>query len=218
MKQMNWIDLTRLLAETMPVFPGSEQPKRKTICSLENDGFRETELHFSSHTGTHIDAPAHVLHDAATLDQLPLNCFMGSAITVDCRSAAKSGVITLDMLFTAGKEIKQAEFVLLYTGWDQYWGKDNYFSGFPCLTQEAASFLKKKKGIGVDAVSVDPVESRDLPIHHVLLQQGILIVENLCNLERTLGAEFLFCALPLHFEHADGAPVRAAAILQKNEF
>lgn len=68
---MHVMDLTQTIGETMPVYPGTEQPKLTQTNTIEKDGFKETLLRMYSHTGTHMDAPAHIFPGAPTLDALP---------------------------------------------------------------------------------------------------------------------------------------------------
>ena len=82
---MKIIDLSHTIAKTTPVFPGSEKPQLATVASYEKDGYRETLIRMYSHTGTHIDPPAHVYEKGLTLDALPLTQFIGQAIVIDCR-------------------------------------------------------------------------------------------------------------------------------------
>jgi kynurenine formamidase len=105
--------------------------------------------------------------------------------------------------------------VLLRTGWSALWGVEDYFRDFPCLTPDAARWLVDRgvRGFGVDTCSVDPPASSDLPVHHVLLGAGVLIVENLANLQALPGGRFQFLALPLRLSDADGGPVRAVAMV-----
>ena len=70
-----------------------------------------------------------------------------------------------------------------------------------------------KKGIGIDAISIDPIDSFELPMHRIVLGAGLVIVENLTNLEQLIDRTFRFAALPLKYENADGAPVRAVALV-----
>ena len=65
---MTVIDLTRAIREGMPVSPGTEQPRLTTACTVSQCGYRETLLHMYSHTGTHMDAPAHMIDGALPLD------------------------------------------------------------------------------------------------------------------------------------------------------
>ena len=69
---MRVIDLTHTICEDMPVYPGTEPPKLQTANTIERDGFRETLLTMYSHTGTHMDAPAHLYAGRITLDAFHL--------------------------------------------------------------------------------------------------------------------------------------------------
>lgn len=70
-----------------------------------------------------------------------------------------------------------------------------------------------KKGIGLDVISIEAIESEDLPMHHKVLKNNLVIIENLCNLDQIGSDLFTFCALPLKFINSDGASIRAVAIL-----
>ena len=207
------IDLTHTIEEGMPVFPGAEQPRLLQAFTLEADGFREKKLTFHSHTGTHMDAPAHVLDDPRTLDRFPVDRFVGSAISIRT-PRGENAVIEVGDLYRREAEIAQCDYLLLNTGWERFWGDERYFGGFPVLSVEAARWLGDLglKGVGVDAISVDPVASAELPVHRELLSRGMVIVENLANLDALPEGSFLFCCLPLKIKGADGAPVRAVAI------
>ena len=82
---MKVIDLTHTIQEEMPVFPGTEPPALMQAASCEEDGFREILLKLTTHTGTHMDSPAHIFPDGITLDQFPADQFMGRALVIDCR-------------------------------------------------------------------------------------------------------------------------------------
>ena len=79
---------------------------------------------------------------------------------------------------------------------------------------EAAKWLChfKLKGVGVDAISVDEINSNHFPIHHILLKNDTVIIENLKNLDLIAVIPFIFSCFPLKFEEADGSPVRAVAL------
>lgn len=83
------------------------------------------------------------------------------------------------------------------------------------LAGEAAAWLAGRglKGVGFDAISVDPVGSTDFPNHYIFFRAGMVCVENLTGLEPLVGMRFRFVCLPLSIEEADGSPVRAVAIL-----
>ena len=104
--------------------------------------------------------------------------------------------------------------MLFYTGWEKKWGTDAYYDDdFPVPDQEAAKYLVScgLKGVGTDALSVDTLRDEQFLAHKTLLEGGLVILENLC-LKKVAGRrDLMLFALPLKFENADGAPVRAIA-------
>ena len=206
---MKVYDLTHTIRNDMPVYPGTEQPRLTTACTIEEVGYRETLLHMYSHTGTHMDAPAHMLPDGAALDRYPGEKFVGAAIVVDCRGEKDISLPLLQRYDLSG-----VDFVLFCTGWDKKWGTPAYYENFPCLTAEAAAYLAALllKGVGEDSISLDPCDSTDFPNHITLMKAGFINTENLTGLDALLGRRFTFVTLPLKFENADGCSCRAIAM------
>lgn len=206
------LDLTHTIAEGMPAYPGTEPPILLQANTVEQDGFAETLIHMFSHTGTHIDAPAHMLQGAPTLDRMGMDHFVGMACVVEVEGRA---VIDRSLLEAHAALIDGCAFVLFHTGWSQFWGQERYFVDFPVLAPEAAQWLTERslKGVGFDAISVDPVGSTAFSNHHVFFRAGMICIENLTGLGPLAGKRFLFSCLPLKLAEADGSPVRAVAIL-----
>ena len=194
----------------MPVFPGTMPPIFEDANTIEKDGFRETRLTMYSHTGTHVDAPSHIFRDGRSLHELGISHFVGKGVLVDSGRHEK---IDLGILQSRSKLITDSDFVLLHTHWGERWGTDGYFDGHPSLTIAAAKWLSEQniKGVGIDAISIDPMDSVDLPIHRVLLSKEMIIIENLANLEKIGRETFIFSCAPLRTLDADGSPVRAYA-------
>ncbi len=211
---MTVIDLTHTICPDMPVYPGTNPPTLVPANTIESDGFRETVLTMYSHTGTHTDAPAHLISDGITLDRFPASQFVGAAMVLDCTNLSNSHEIPLSLIKQYENELADIDFLLFYTGWDKFWGSDKYFNSYPCLTNEAADYIHslKLKGIGVDAISIDPV-GVPLANHKTFLRDNnFVIVENLTNLGKIGNKPFLFVSLPLKHTDADGAPTRAVAV------
>lgn len=217
MDDLRVIDLCRPIEDSMQVFPGDISPVVEEFAEMSDAGFRTKKITMSSHTGTHMDAPAHMLADGARLDELPNDTFFGFAVIVDVSGRAGREIESADLGLTK-EEMAAADFLLLHTGFEDKMGSGAYLKDFPVLSQEAARRLTEAglKGIGVDAISVDPVESEECPIHKIILGGGMVIMENLRGL-RQLPFKVPFCltALPLALKGADGAPVRVMAVLEK---
>ncbi|BBO71310.1 cyclase [Desulfosarcina alkanivorans] len=211
---MKIIDLSHFLESRMPVFPGAEPPALEETATIETDGYLEKKITFNSHNGTHIDAPAHIVTGAKTLDQLTMDTFCGEAFLLSCIGAGKA-VIDLRDLLPYTEAIHTSDFIIFNTGWSRYWGDDRYFSGYPVLSENAARWLAGVglKGVGMDTISADTIDSEDLTVHHVLLGAGMVIVENLTSLAALPDRSFLFSCFPLKIKDADGSPVRAVAIM-----
>lgn len=217
-KDARVIDLTHTISEIMPVYPGTEAPRLTPASTYEKDGFKETLLQMSSHTGTHMDAPAHLFAGRTALDTFKASQFVGSALVIDCTELNEGGIITADFALRYGAAAEEADFLLFRTGWERYWGKKEYFGEYPCISPETADFLisTRKKGVGLDTIGIDPIVDKHLHIHRRLLEKNeIVIIENLCNLTELPSGLFTFCALPMKYEDADGAPIRAIAIIDR---
>ncbi len=210
------VDLTHPMAAGSPVYPGTPAPTVTGLATIDHDGYTEKSLCFSSHTGTHIDAPAHMLPHGTTLDCLPPETFHGPACVVDITDWPVSEELTAEALQSrlAADTLAHHEFLLLHSGMDRLWGNPAYFSRYPVLSTAAARWLVGQgiRGVGIDAASVDGPDSTDFPVHHILLEQGVLIIENLTNLDQLTAESVELWSLPLKLANADGAPARVIAV------
>lgn len=212
---MQLIDLSHTLQNGMPVFPGDSSPTFTKSLTHQKDGAQVIRMDLATHHGTHLDCPLHFIKNGKSADTSAIENFYGKALLVDCSA------------FNAGEQIPAGHFeslhtnwldiswVVLYTGWYKYWGSRLYFGSFPVLSEEAAYFLVNKniRGIGLDVISIDPVESEDFPIHNIILGNGLYIIENLTNLHEIKNPEFMLTAFPLKILDGDGSPVRAVAMI-----
>lgn len=210
------IDLTHTLTEQAEVFPGSKPPSLSTVAEVETDGFKESELTFYSHTGTHVDAPSHIYKDRLFLEEVPVSQLIGKACLIDATEVIDRS-ITLEHLEPVLKEAREADFLIFYTGWGRKYGSEGYFYDYPLLSDEVLDFIleTEKKGIGSDTMSLDDVFHDQVRRHRKLLKdQDILIFENLTNLDLIRTTTFTFIGLPLKYKNSDGAPVRAVAMVE----
>lgn len=207
------VDLSHPITPNMSLFPGTPHPRIEPLAHIATHGYAEKTLALTTHTGTHMDAPAHVLADGPTLDRLPCDRFVGTALVIDCRHC--QGAIPVEVL-TSTPKAKTVDFILFRTGWDRYWGRAEYARQSPFLSRELVEALGRLelKGIGIDALSPDPIDDERLPAHTTLLKKGVVLIENLRGLDalptdRTIE----LTALPLPVADADGAPARVIARL-----
>lgn len=210
------IDLTHPIAPKMPVFPGDPECTLEPHASFETDGYRVTRLSFGSHMGTHLDAPSHFLASGTSVDMLPLQQLCGPATLIELRTKGAAGALidVPDLAPYASVLLPQAR-VLLYTGWDEYYGSEAFFADSPGLTPDACRWLAAKglAVLGLDLPTLHPTEFAET--HVPLLEAGTVVVESLRLGRLTPYADkpFMFGAMPLPLIGVDGSPVRAFAIV-----
>ncbi len=228
------IDLTQEIYQGMPVYPGHLKTVVWTHASHEETdrqlgtGFSyETRgIMLCDHGPTHIDSISHLSSDpdAPPVDKIPLDYCVTSAICLDVSDVPRKtqfgrGKIE-EELKKGNLNIRQGDTVLFYTAhYDQFYGTPEYMTDYPGLDREATEFILDKGCInfGVDSSSPDMWYDKDYPCHKVCAERGITHYENLCNLDKLVGQRFTFIALPLKIRGGTGSPVRAVAILSKNE-
>ncbi len=190
----------------------------------------------SEHGGTHVDAPIHFAEKGKTIDQIPLDDWIGPAVKIDVVSKCLSN---RDYLLTA-EDIKQWEtkygiipdnaWVLMYSGIDTKFypdkekvlgttktGKDALPElSFPGFSVQAAEFLLNErniKGIGLDTPSIDYGKSKDFKVHRICFAANKLAIENIANLDKLPAKGAILYAIPMLIKDGTGAPARVFAVL-----
>ncbi|MBK8654610.1 MAG: cyclase family protein [Haliscomenobacter sp.] len=202
---MKFIDLTHSFSRKMPVFPGDAYPEWRQAATIEKNGYNVVQLRTGMHVGTHMDAPNHMVEGGRMLSDFPPEHLIGPACVVN---AFEKSRVTLNELDQTA--LNRAAIVLVYTGWDRYFGQEIYYRDYPELDLEFASALVEAgiKIVGLDFPSPD---REPYAVHKKLLGNEVLIVENLTGLEALLPyPDIEVMALPARYE-ADGAPVRVVA-------
>lgn len=189
------IDLTHLIKDGMPPYPGDTATVLLHSKVLQTDHFNNHQLTINMHAGTHIDGPMHLLDVKEYLNEFSLERFIGEGVVIDA-----SGQEEIIYKEEYEELIKKDQIVLIYTGYGRLFGLPQYFTDHPVLTLEFAELLVRKqvKMIGLDMPSPDkyPFE-----VHKCLFNHKILIAENLTNIEKLLNiGEFEVIALPLHIK------------------
>lgn len=204
----NIYDLSHPLYPEMLLYPGTPSIKIKKVNTIEMSGYNETQLTFTSHVGTHVDAPAHLITDGKSLEQFSPDTFWGLAAFIDCRACKSS--IDLQWIQKNQALLIGCPIIILATNFCKKWPDSSYFSDYPVLTNDAAEFLVSMniKILGMDTISVDPMNSVNLPIHHILLENMCLIIENVLIPDELIGNRAEMVLSPIKYPAADGSPVR----------
>ena len=214
---MKVIDLTLIISEQIPTFPGSPQPNFINWETIEKDGYNLELLFLSSHTGTHIDAPYHFLKKGQKIHQIMTRRLVTEAILIKIRKGADQSITKTDIQKFEKKYgmIDDGSTVIFHTGWQKNLKKKSYFLKNPGLAVSAAKYLASKKinMVGIDSPSIDLGKDSKFSVHHILAKSGVLIVENLANLEKIHSGIFHLIVAPLKLKNATGSPVRAMALV-----
>lgn len=201
---MRVTDLTRPIEPGMAVYPGDPEVRFHRHTDYAEHGFRVTGLELGTHAGTHLDAPAHFLPEGETVEGISLEKLVGPARVIDLGDANAS--------FCPGER------VLLRSGWGSHWGMPDYFEEFPGISAELGDRLAAAPValVGLETPTLHPNGEEDARLHRLLLGRGVVLVENLTNLE-ALPEQFTLAVLPLPLRGADGSPCRAVALIEAED-
>jgi kynurenine formamidase len=205
---MTQFDLTHPLTTSTPVYPGDDSVEIIQTNKVISDGFSMHQIKITTHIGTHIDAPAHMIENGKNIDDYPINHFIGNGIVIDARTQVK-----IDSELLEGVNLENIEAVLIFTGRDKIYSTSQYFTDYPEISTDFAQKVvdAKIKILGMDQASPD---YSPFATHKLLLQNDVLIIENLTKLDFLLNKPFTLTALPLS-THTEAAPVRVIATLQE---
>jgi arylformamidase len=213
---MKIVDLSLEITSDMVTFPGYPTPTFINWSKFDIQGYISEVMFLSTHTGTHIDAPFHFNPNGQTIDQVEVNrCICDNAILIRIQKSANDMITGDDITRNSKYEIKEKDTVVFSTGWEkQIKQKDNYIRNNPGLSRDAAEYLVEKKvnAIGTDCPSIDIGVDSGLIAHKTLLSNGILVIENLCNLYKFTNDKFTLLVTPLKLAGASGSPIRAIGI------
>ena len=166
-----------------------------------------------------MDAPSHFISGTATIDEIKVNRFVcNNALLLKIEKESNQTISRNDIIGAEkdddGEEIKENDTIVFFTGWESQIEKDNYISDNPGLSIDAAKYLAEKKvnAVAIDGPSIDPGSDNSFKAHKILLSNDILIIENLCNLEKFNSRRFTLIITPLKLIGVSGSPVRAIGI------
>lgn len=215
---MALLDLTQPYRDRMfsqRLFP----PVHVSRCiKIEDARINVTCLDVCVHHGTHIDAPRHFVAQGKTAADLALEQVSGSAVGVSVQKRAGEA-ITVDDIRGRGIEIRDGDLLFIHTGWGEFFHADPArYSDHPYLATDAAIWLRDShvKVVVMDVPTPDMPEpirppGFNWPVHHTLLEAGVLIAEHAANLHLVSGKRFRAFAFPLPIENSDGSPIRLVA-------
>jgi arylformamidase len=197
------------LSSDIAVYPGDPRIEIKEACSIAQGSVCNVSLlTFGSHTGTHIDAPKHFYDEGLTVDQLPLEHFLGRAKVFEIKDTMEITVEDLKPL-----PMLRGDRILLKTRNSALMTKGEFDTDFTHITPEAARYLAEIgiRTLGFDYLSVEKYGVEVPETHYALLGAGIVIIEGLVMGEVPPG-EYEMIALPLNIKGGNGSPIRVVLV------
>jgi kynurenine formamidase len=232
---MRIVDLSMTVEEcdSAPFAPDETYFKLKPIIKWEEKGFVSNMVEMTVHAGTHIDSPHHFFRDKPSVERLPLEPLMGTAVVLDLsfKGKANARILPEDLdkaeRELGRKEVKIEEGGILFLRTD--WPKGhkttdpNWWNESPCLTKEAAEWVVARKPAvvgydfaqeekGADYQKADQILGSEMRVHRTILPKIVCQIENLINLDQ-IGPTARVIALPAKWK-TESAPARVIAIME----
>lgn len=210
------IDISVPIDAHTHVFPGDPAPILEVL-SAANGVTAVSRISISTHIGTHIDAPAHLIAGMTTTERIPLAQLCGHCVVADLSVSVHLGEPITAQHLRGLKLAKGCERLLIRTANSEadVWAGPQFASNFTALAPDAAWVLALPpplglglKLVGIDYLSVDPLWAHELPAHRALLGNNVVVLEGLDLRGVRAGSYELIC-LPLKLIGSDGAPTRA---------
>ena len=183
----------------------------------DDDWYIMHDVELMNHIGSHIEVPYHYFKDGDDLSEISLERLIGEACIIDITHKGPKEAISRAELEDMGPDLRAGDMALFNTGYSKYWGTERYTEA-PYLANDAIRWLVDKdvKLVGSDSWGLQnphvAKKEEEKDTHQLLLGRGILILENVANLDH-LSKErvFVFC-LPISIKNLDSFPVRMIAL------
>ena len=154
---LNFYELSHVWGHGAPSYPGNDDVIMYRSVKHGQHGVMTNRLKMVMHTGTHMNAPIHMIQGGAGLADIPLECLFGNGVILNVPKK-KWGLISADDLKNTEIDIQDGDFVVLVTGWHQKYSDSlEYFGESPGISKEGAEFLVSKnvKLVAIDTPQID---------------------------------------------------------------
>ncbi len=232
------LDMTYPFNENSIYWPNAEPFQlKKGDWGITEAGYWYASNEFSAaeHGGTHADAPIHFAEGGRTMEQIPLEEWIGPAVKIDVTgpcSEDRDYLLTVEDIKNWEKKhgtIPENAWVIMYTGFGtQYYPDKEKVLGtsktgeaaipelhFPGFSSESAQFLTTERdisGIAIDTPSIDYGQSKEFRVHQILFAADKLALENIARLDQLPESGATLYVMPMMIEEGTGAPARVFAV------
>ncbi|WP_377889798.1 cyclase family protein [Alkalihalobacillus sp. R86527] len=197
---MKMYDVSAPIFKGMAVYKDKEE-KQPEINTKTNGHVTESRLSLDVHTGTHVDAPLHMVNDGATIETINQEDLVGTVKVIDVTSV-KGAITKADI---ESEDIQAGDFVLFKS---QNSFEEEFNFEFVFVGEDAARHLAECsiRGVGVDGLGIERSQP-DHPTHRSLFEKDIIIMEGL-RLKDVDAGQYFMVAAPLKLQGTDASPAR----------
>ena len=171
------------------------------------------------HCGTHLDVPRHFVEDGLDVESVPLEQLILPGHLLDFTHKSNGEAITIGDFEAAeeksGQKIGPGKATICWTGVDKDWGKPGFAKDRPYVPTDVAQWLVDRQItiFCTDLIGMDDPSEWWWPTHEIWLRNGICMIQQMCNLDKLVGKEFLLVCLPLKMRDGTASPVRPVALV-----
>ena len=204
-------DISVPISSATPTYPGDPGVEIIPWTAIaDGDAANVSLLHFGAHTATHVDAPVHFIEGTPKVDAMALDALIGPAQVV----LIEDNVCAIEVGHLSGPGLRSASRLLFKTRNSAFWESTSkgFRKDFTYIAPDAAQALVEMgvRLVGIDYLSVEKFDSAQHETHHILLSNGVVILEGL-DLRKIPAGDYELICLPLKIAGGagDGAPARA---------
>lgn len=197
---MKMYDVSAPIFNGMPVYKNKEE-KQPEINTKTNGHVTESRLSLDVHTGTHVDAPLHMMNDGATFETISMEDLVGQAKVIDVTNV-QGAISDKDI---ESEDIQEGDFILFKS---QNSFEEEFNFDFVFVGEDAARYLAERniRGVGVDGLGIERSQPEH-PTHRSLFEKDVIIMEGL-RLKDVAAGQYFMVAAPLMLQGTDASPAR----------
>jgi kynurenine formamidase len=226
-------DLTHAVDASAPDYGSAEKSPfaAEDVATVDKDGYYARRIALPEHFATHLDAPAHFVKGAWTVEQIPPQRLTGTLVVLDVTAKTEKNAdyeVGLDDVAAWERQhgqIPAGAIVVARTGWAARWDSSASYRNadkagtlhFPGYGLKAAQFLVESRevaALGIDTLSVDPGPSQEYPVHQYTAKHNVYHLENVANLSLLPASGATAVVAPLKLTGGSGSPVRVFAFVR----
>lgn len=236
---VRYIDLSYEVDANIPYWPSLGPYQMDVLNNGTTEGgywFQLERISTSTHYGTHLDAPCHFSKGRWSVEQIPLDRLISTGVMVDVSEKALKDSdyqVTVEDLQEWEKrhgELPHGCILLIRTGWSKHWPNKSLYTGtdtndttklhFPGVSPQAAEWIAMHRnisGLGIEALSIDRGQERNLTSHRILAARNVYNLENVADMSELSYNGFMLHVMPAKLKGASGAPCRIIASIPDDQ-